>query len=209
MKNYSQNNEQDTILNYFGAASEHICFLDIGCNDGLKFSNTFALSLHGSKGLLVEPAPIAFERLIKNYHWNEYVILVNAAIGGQNGEAVFYDSGQEDIHKGGISLLSTLNKEETKRWSSVAFREIEVKVITFEKLLKDSPYKTFQFISIDAEGEDVQILKQIDLGAVGCVCVCVEWNSKPEVLQEIKNHCRKFGLENILLINSENIVIGS
>ena len=38
---YSQNNEQDIILQYFGNRKGF--FLDIGANDGITLSNTYAL----------------------------------------------------------------------------------------------------------------------------------------------------------------------
>jgi len=52
-KTYSQNNEQQVILDYFG---EHYIgtFLDLGCNDGQTFSNTRALALNGWSGVLVD-----------------------------------------------------------------------------------------------------------------------------------------------------------
>jgi len=52
-KTYSQNNEQQVILDYFG---EHYIgtFLDLGCNDGATFSNTRALGLRGWSGTLVD-----------------------------------------------------------------------------------------------------------------------------------------------------------
>ena len=58
---FSQNNEQQIIANYFGNFKG--TFADIGANNGVTLSNTYALSLAGWYGLCVEPAPSAFDRL--------------------------------------------------------------------------------------------------------------------------------------------------
>jgi hypothetical protein len=57
---YSQNLEEQYILNYFG---DYVgTFLDLGCNDCLTFSNTRALALKGWKGIFIDPSPKAMER---------------------------------------------------------------------------------------------------------------------------------------------------
>jgi hypothetical protein len=64
VKNYSQNNEQEIILNYFGDFKGH--FLDIGAYNGVDISNTRALLELGWTGVLVEPNPFNLVELIKN-----------------------------------------------------------------------------------------------------------------------------------------------
>jgi hypothetical protein len=48
---YSQNKEEEVILNYFNG---HVgTFVDLGANDGITFSNTRALAERGWKGVLI------------------------------------------------------------------------------------------------------------------------------------------------------------
>ena len=64
--NYSQNNEQEIIINLFKGKRDGK-FLDIGANNGVTLSNTFALAnFYGWSGLLVEASPKAYQRLLKN-----------------------------------------------------------------------------------------------------------------------------------------------
>jgi hypothetical protein len=63
------------------------------------------------------------------------------------------------------------------------------------------------FISIDAEGLDLDILKQINLTGLNVKCLCIEHNSNKQVRAEIIEYCLKHGLNNILLENSENIIL--
>ena len=62
---YSQNDEENVVKNYFNGKIG--TFLDVGSNDGKTLSNTFALSLSGWRGVLVEPSPKAFSALRENY----------------------------------------------------------------------------------------------------------------------------------------------
>ena len=61
---YSQNNEQDIIMQYF--IGNRGTFLDIGANDGVTLSNTYALQQAGWGGVLVEPSEEAFNRIPSN-----------------------------------------------------------------------------------------------------------------------------------------------
>src|SRR6187401_1248386 len=110
--NYSQNNEQEIIINLF-KGKQSGTFLDIGANDGVTLSNTFALANdYGWTGLLVEASPKAYERLIKNYELMDRDFdFQNVAIGAREGFLEFYESG-ELLGKGDTSLVSSGVKSE-------------------------------------------------------------------------------------------------
>ncbi len=208
MKDYSQNKEQLAILAYFGA--ERGTLLDCGANDGITLSNSRALALLGWQGVLVEPAEIAFSSLAKNYTeirlkdeanpvlGNETGVargfaLVNAAITTQDGPLDFYSSGTH-LKKGDTDLLSTTRPEELARWkkSGEVFTKTTVRGITFETLIRETGVRHFDFISIDCEGADFDVLSQIDLTAVGCRLLCVEVNARGD--QEFTAYAAKHGM---------------
>jgi FkbM family methyltransferase len=194
---YSQNNEQDIILQYFGSRKGF--FLDIGANDGITLSNTYALQLQLWSGVLVEPSEEAFNRIITYPSVHKY----NVAIGTEDGHCTFHEMGNH-LNAGDVSLLSTIKKTELKRWPGVEFKERMTEVWTYKTLLKHSRYKFFDFISIDAEGVDYEILEQIDLKYTDMVCI--EHNSNPDLFQLIKEYCNKAGLTKKLLNNLENVI---
>lgn len=203
---FSQNNEDDIVMSYFG--DNEGALLSIGENDGLKFSNAFGLIKKGWWATLVEPSKNVFPELMELHDKNEKVICVNVAIGNENGEATFYDSGVEEIHGGAKSLVATMNIADKTKWEkAVDFVETKTRVITFEELMKISPIKKFDFVSIDAEGFDLDILKQINLEEIGCRCLCIEYNSDQKVLDEMISYCSQFGLTGQLLKNAENIIL--
>ncbi len=223
MKDYSQSGEQAVILNYF-TGRERGTLLDIGANDGETFSMSRALMLDGWSGVLIEPSPAAFSKLLDTYRVTgsgrkpdsfvgtpgEYhahisggmvvapggnARLVNAAITPTDGPAGFYDSGTH-LKKGDVALLSTTVPAEMDRWkkSGEQFTKTTVRGITFATLMRERGVKHFDFISIDAEGCDLSILKQIDLTAVGCQMLCIEFNQNKTAEAEMRAYCAKHGL---------------
>ncbi len=194
---YSQNNEQDIILQYFGNRKGF--FLDIGANDGITLSNTYALQLQEWKGVLIEPSEEAFNRIKASNGVQKF----NVAIGTEDGHCTFHEMGNH-LNAGDVSLLSTIKKTELKRWPGVEFKERMTEVWTYKTLLKHSPLKFFDFISIDAEGVDYEILEQIDLKYTDMVCI--EHNSNADLFQLIKEYCNNAGLYKCLLNNLENVI---
>lgn len=194
---YSQNNEEDIILKYFGDFKGHL--LDIGANDGVTLSNSRKLMEIGWDGDFVEPSDKAFEKLSSLYPNCHKV-----AISIENGLASLYDS---DSHLSGndTGLLSTLKQEETKRWKYNNFQEIQVEMVDFKTLLEFTSSKMFDFITIDAEGMDYEILSQINLNEVGCKLICVEHNGKD--IEKFKSYCQSFGMKEISR-NGENLIMG-
>lgn len=173
---YSQNNEQQIIADYFKGHKG--TFLDLGANDGITLSNTWALAQSGWIGTLVEASPDAFKRLETNYLGSADTI-INSAIGTFNGEITLHESG-EHLGKGDVSLLSTVVPDEKKRWVKESWKEVNVPCINFSTMLGISKLKTFDFISMDIEGMELDVLPQMDLAALGCRMICVEYNGKEQ-----------------------------
>jgi FkbM family methyltransferase len=178
VKSYSQSNEQEIILNYFGDFTG--IFLDIGANDGITLSNTYALVQKGWAGTLVEASPKAYERLIKIHPSNYNLVLLNVAVGAEDGEIEFYESG-ELLGKGDVALVSSTKIEETERWKSLnmPFEKITVPVVTFKKMLESTKHHNhYDLISIDIEGMEYEVVPQINFTALGTKMAIIEWNGK-------------------------------
>lgn len=185
---YAQNGEDLIIADYF----KSICMpsgllLDIGANDGVTFSNSHLLIENGWAATLVEPS-LAFNKLEELYNEDDYtgIVLNNVAISSGYGTHSWYEV--ED------SLLSTCEKYLADRWG----RKYETKSV------KTVPYAAiadhYDFITIDAEGNDWLILQQIDLTHTHCLCI--EHSNQFELITE---YCAQFGLKEIHR-NCENII---
>jgi len=196
---YSQGQEESWIAQYFGI---HVgTFLDLGSNDGHTLSNVRALAKKGWRGVCVEASPTVYESLRLLYDGTT-VETFNVAVSDRDGLIVLYEMG-EHLGKGDRSLLSTTKWEETKRWPGVEFRTVQVESVTVKTLVDWCIQKTFDLISIDCEGWDLDILRQMDLDALCCGCVVVEHNGKDK--QSYVDHCAKYGLK-LWKENAENLL---
>jgi FkbM family methyltransferase len=196
---YSQNNEEEIILNYFQNKKGH--FLDLGANDGITLSNTHQLALNGWSGVCVEPAPTAFNKLKNLYKDNSSIECLEVAVGEKNGIMTLYDS-NEHLGKGDTSLLSTLIPSEIDRWKGTQkFTPIEVKVITVEKLMETVKNNNFDFVSIDCEGVDYELLKSFIQFSNQTSMICVEWNN-----QDINKYIEILPNYTLIYKNYENLI---
>lgn len=200
--NYSQNQEQEAILNYFKDKPKG-AFLSLGENDGQTLSNVRALALDGWCGVMVEPSPRAFSRLKSLYSENTKgcFYLYDCAIGTHNGKATLHDSG-ELLRRGDVALVSTLVEDEKKRFQSVLLYEpVEVKVYRWKTFYNRLKIIKFDFVSIDCEGLDAEILEQMDV--TDFQCVCIEWNGHPELKERFSKKLEGF---RIIYTSGENLI---
>ncbi len=204
MKTYSQSKEDLFISEYFGDFKG--CLLSIGENDGLTYSNARLLLENGFSGHLVEPARV-YHQLYGLYINRPDVQCYNLAIADAHGIVTLYESGAHVPNGNDRALVSSLSKAETERWSlaGVKFEAVEVNTLPFNSFWELTDFAKFDFITIDAEGYDKMILKQIDLAAVGCKCLVIEHNGNEGLKTDFSEYCAGFGLKPAL-VNRENII---
>ena len=207
MKGYAQNDEDLIIKEYFDkqGISQGVV-LDIGANDGVTFSNSKLFIENGWQGHLIEPSSV-FQQICDLYNENENVFFYNFGIGLTDSEVKFYESGSVLEHRQDSNLVSSAIP--TERWlKETTFIEKEVPFLSFETFLTTYFQETipiFDFISIDAEGLDWEILQQIDLDLHETKCVCVEFNGNHSFDLLMTKYCNNFGLYEEAR-NEENII---
>ncbi len=171
---YSQYGEDRLIDSFFKEKVGY--FLDIGAADGKTNSNTRNLFLKGWSGLLVEPCRHFFEPLKILYENEKNVKIFNGAVSEFSGKTDFYV--YEDGGDSQISTISLAQKEsiENSSWFSGRFTEsYEVSVKTPSDLIKDYDIPSIvQFVDIDAEGSDMQILKVWPWQIIEVELFCIE-----------------------------------
>lgn len=198
----SQNNEAQIVANYFKGRKGTV--LDIGANDGQTFSNSYDLIKLGWSGVLIEPGSV-FTQLEQLHKDNKLVTCYRLAIADKEQMLTFYESGAHVKNGKDSGLVSSLKEEETQRWrnTGVQYTERKVQAVPFSWVLKW--HKQFDFITIDAEGFDFAILKQINLDLVGCKCLCIEWNGNHKLSAAYKAYCDTYKLREISR-NKENLI---
>lgn len=199
---YAQNKEDLYIAAYLGEFKGTL--LEIGANDGITLSNSRLLIEKGWKAHLVEPSKVFYD--LKNLYANNRDVQCHKIAIGETLDCItFYESGAHVPGGSDRALVSTLDKKETERWPDVTFKEKKVEVVPFNFFWLNIDFCNFDFISIDAEGYDWLILRQIDLRTIGCKCLCIEWNGDQNLKMQIVEYCDSFGLT-LTVFNAENLI---
>lgn len=159
----SQYGEHEVILKYFAGKTGR--FLDVGAHDGHTFSNTAQLYEAGWSGVLVEPSPSVFPYLMQFYRDKPCVELVHAAIGERSEIVRWWEN-----HSG--DCLSTSYEGNYAKFSAIGhpFTPIWMPTITWQQLLDAQP-GPYNFVNIDVEGINTQLLMLAPLEGVEMMCV--------------------------------------
>jgi FkbM family methyltransferase len=203
MTDYSQYEEQLHIKEFFG--DKVGTFLDVGAADGITFSNVYQLLLDGWSGVSIEPEVTTFRQLINNYEqFGDKSELVMTVIDQQEGFVTFYENGQ----------LSSTSHEHMANWewhrqeNGYEWRPVTHYAITLNMLLKNYASRNFDFISIDIEGQNHDVICSTDWNLVpGCKLLCIEHDQNEH---RIIAHLERYGFSvyhmNVInLLMSRNI----
>lgn len=171
----------DTFLNRHAVIPDFY-FIQIGANDGVTGDkiNGYIKNFHW-KGILVEPVPYIFNRLIENYNQTNGLIFENSAIGKTNGYLPFYSIAEKNSlgvsHKEllsgfGLDQLGSFNKEVLLKHSGMIpdfesfVCEIKVPTITFNELVIKHNVSKINLLQVDTEGYDYDILINTDFSKI-------------------------------------------
>ena len=168
---YSQYEEQSFLLNYFKDNTRGT-LVDIGAADGINNSNSKKLIELGWSGLLVEPTPLNYQKLIKLYSGNTLVKIENCGCGDKTENLTFYVDNNDEFHQ--ISTFSVEQKTGCEQYFKCTFNEINSIIYNTQKLLTKHNLKKIDFISIDTEGYDNNVLFGINFNETLVDLICVE-----------------------------------
>lgn len=132
-------------------------YVDIGCNEPVRFSNTFNYYLQGWRGILVD----ANKELIKKCaRIRKQDTVICAAVSDTVKEVTF--------HKSTESAVSTIDEERLKEWEKLwKFEKADQETVITRTLtgILDENLKGGQqvdLLSVDVEGHDFEVLKGLD-----------------------------------------------
>lgn len=165
---YSQSGE-DIIVDYiFNAIGiNHPSYIDIGAYHPYKYNNTAIFYERGCKGINVEPSPQGIE-LFRKYRKED--LNLNLGVAKEEGELTYYIMQPQ--------TLNTFSWESVKDFESKGYQkegEAKVKVTTIQDIISEYWGGLFpDFLSLDVEGLDMEILESIDFGESVPKVICVE-----------------------------------
>lgn len=199
---YSQHGQDKFIDEFFGAKIGGV-FVEIGAHNGEAFSNTCFLERERQwTGLLVEPLPHCFEQMKEKRNCQ----MLNACISDKEGEEDFlYMNGWTEMLSGLVNSYDPKHKMRIDK-EAVEYncqgQTIKVKTYTGKKVFEDFNLKNIDYLSVDTEGSELQILQSIDFGAVNIKCISVENNYNDDT---ILKYLTRFGYRRIKQLGSDDI----
>jgi FkbM family methyltransferase len=182
---------QEYLPFFFGINFGYFC--EVGANDGLRFSNTFYLESIGWNGVLIEPDPRNASKLMELRRVN---ILPYASTDADD-------------------ITLTLNMAPNTLYSSIidSTKEMEnldssyvsdVKGYRLDNLLKSvKAPRVIDLITIDTEGNELEVLHGMDFEKYEVKIICVEHNYNLKKLSKVKSLLLQLGFNQILPVASQ------
>lgn len=198
MNHYSQNDEQEFVLDFFNGETGKL--LEIGAFDGTTFSNSRALLECGWTGVLVEPDPFNLVKLITNTHPSAKIVC--AAVSDKHEMAKLCIESYPD--RGWASTIDQ-NLMRQDRILNPNKARVFIPTIIMAEL---EPLGPFKFISIDAEGMDFRLIKSTPNEMLSeCHLLCIEPHDVGQRV-EITRYLESIGFS-IVHETPENLLAGN
>lgn len=160
-------------------------YCDIGAHDGQSFSNTYFFEKTlGWDGICFEPLPHLFKQLTECRN----CIAINACVSSKEGLVPFIHADSCD------EMLSGIAATFDKRHLEMVIRDtrayggscniIRLPSVRLDTILDEYGITIIDFLSLDTEGNELEILQTIDFDTVKIKVLTVENNYSDESLRE-------------------------
>jgi FkbM family methyltransferase len=176
MTSYSQFGQDRHVLDTIYKGLRGGYFVEVGAYDGVTDSNSFLLETQNDwKGIVVECNPEWRASILKKRN----CVFFPYAVYKKDDEVLpFYNS------RNGLSgLVETNHHDEILPYATT----VEVQTKRLNTLLSSANAPNFiEFLSLDTEGSEYEILKTVDFGTYTFGYICVEHNMIEEPRQKIR-----------------------
>ncbi len=173
---YSQHGQDRFVDNFLLHGKRDGVFVDVGAYDGVALSNTYYFEKElGWQGICIEPNPLAFEKLSRN----RQCASLNCGVGGQEEVLEFLKlPGDLDLGSGFVKYFN-----ESSYYKDPAFiakvtsdggELVNIPVRRLNDLLAEHDVTRIDYLSIDTEGADFEVLSAIDFNKVEIEVIGIE-----------------------------------
>ena len=154
-----------TIAKYFKDKNNGF-YVDVGAYHPTKNNNTYLLYKRNWRGINIDISDFSID--LFNF-WRPKDLNFCRAITNKNGIAKKYY--QKDF-----SFLSTISKKQAKNHFQGKIKEKKIKCSTLTNLLENTKYKKrkIDFLNVDVEGQDLEVLKSLNFKIYRPKCICIE-----------------------------------
>ena len=164
-KSYSMDGEDLEIVKYFENLNNGF-YVDVGCYHPVEVNNTYLLYKKNWKGINIDPNKFSIElfNFLRPDDLN-----YNLAISNKGGQGEFY-------YQKKLSKLSTLKKAIAKGVFQENFKTKKITTSRLTDLIDKTKFKNkkIDFLNVDAEGSDLDVLKSLNFDIYRPKIICVE-----------------------------------
>jgi len=186
-KNFLSEAGQDKIIkdNFF-KDQQNGFFIEIGAYDGHEDSNCYHFEkfMHWN-GIAVEASPTQFKKLKQNRNCQ----LLNAVLCSTKKEVEFFEVTEGFTQMSGVNNLNYQNSyNRIKNNSRSKINKIKINSTMFEEIIPTN--QMIDYISIDIEGNEMDVLSSIDFNKYKIKVILLE-NNIPQELNYLKFFSKK------------------
>lgn len=164
---FSQNGE-DAVINAILRNVKNGVYVDVGAYHPILYSNTYAFYQKGWRGIVIDPN-IAMKVLYRVFRRKD--IFVYAGVGSKYSKQKYYS-----FSDGAYNTFNERTSDECKKKKQLTFLGVsQVEMIPLSEIVAKYGLSRIDFLNIDVEGMDLQVLKSYD------------WNIRPRVIA-IEDH---------------------
>lgn len=167
----SQNRQDLFVLAELGLKRDGF-FVDVGAASGVEISNTYLLETHfGWKGILAEPD----RRWLPFLQRDRRSYIDRRCVWKQSGERVSF----QEASAGEMSTIADYMRQDHESWFAEG-KSYDVETVSLEDLLKEhGAPSVIDFLSIDTEGSEFDILSAFDFSSYKFRSIVCEHNYQP------------------------------
>jgi FkbM family methyltransferase len=182
---------QDLVaLGIFGPERQGF-FVEFGATNGMSLSNTWLLEKKfGWNGIVCEPATRWRSELVKN----RSCAIDLRCVYNRSGERIKFS----ETKVGELSTISEYSDQDMHATSRLNSKDYFVDTVSlFDLLIQHQAPKFIEFLSIDTEGSEFEILDGFEFSEFKFGLICVEHNYSPQ-REKIKNLLETKGYRQVL-----------
>jgi FkbM family methyltransferase len=209
---YSQDNQDKFLEQHIFKGYKNGFFIDIGAHNGLTINNTLYFEKNNEwTGINVEPIKTVFDTLVVN---RPNCINLNCAVSNSDGETDFYcNTGHTEMLSGIKNTFDDRHYNrllnENKQHNCIT-NVIKVKTKKLETILNEHNISHVNYLSIDVEGAEFEVIKSINFDTVFIDVIGFENNFDDNSIHiikflEDKNYVIVIKLQDIFMIHKESV----
>ena len=165
---YSQYKQDEYLETTIFKGYKNVFYVDVGAHDGISLNNTLYFEKNNNwRGINIEPIKDVFDMLVMN---RPVDVNINCAVCNRDGEADFYlNEGYTEMLSGIIENydarhLERLMNENTEKSATTQIVKVNTKKL--ETIFDEHAVSHINYLSIDVEGAEFEVLKSINFDKV-------------------------------------------